>query len=335
MDHDPVYDFVIGNPPYFQYLKRDMSDTIRKKFDSILKGRPNIYSLFIKASIDALKDNGKLGFVVPLSMNNGDHFSKLRDYIIEKCDIECLEQFGDDEFKDAEQSVQIIVLRRLCPGQKNNGKYIFKQGEIQIITTEAQKLKQAFQTGRTLKQMGFEVMTGNFVWNQNKDVLTRVQSDNIRLIWACNIVDNTLVWDPKKLNLTDPTKTSHQKGQYVKYIMGEHSLTRLIPHEGKWKPQRLPQPINVKSIVVNRVTGTANNATLRAAIVDIGEYYFVENHVNYIVATESAAMSLEELYKLLIQPSTVKMINSITGNTQISKKEMENLIPFSLDKVSE
>ena len=74
---------------------------------------------------------------------------------------------------------------------------------------------------------------------------------------------------------------------------------------------------------------------MRAAIVDIDGYYFVENHVNCIMATDKAEISMEQLHELLISPSTVSMIRAITGNTQVSQKELQNLIPFALDKISE
>ena len=343
MDHEPQYDFVIGNPPYFEYLKRDMSDTIASKFKSILKGRPNIYSLFIKASIDSLKEGGKLVFVVPLSMNNGDHFSKLRDYIIENCNILNIEKFDSKKFKDAQQEVQIIVFEKLQNGEKNDGNFIFQHEGIRIFTTDSEDLKERFKKGKTLKQMGFKVVTGNFVWNQNKDILSQEADDNIKLIWACNIVNNSLEWDVKNLQVKDKSKTASAKGQYVKQIKGPHKLTRTVAVSSKsdgasvprYKEVPLPQPINGRTIVVNRVTGVASNATLRAAMVDIDDYYFVENHVNVVSATDEAEISMEQLHKLLISPSTVNMIRAITGNTQVSQKELQNLIPFVLDKSSE
>jgi len=344
MDHEPQYDFVIGNPPYFEYLKRDMTDNIASKFKSILKGRPNIYSLFIKASIDALKEGGKLVFVVPLSMNNGDHFSKLRDYIVESCNILDIEKFDSKKFVDAQQAVQIIVFEKLRSGEENDGNFIFQHEGIRIFTTDSEDLKERFKKGKTLKQMGFKVVTGNFVWNQNKDILSQEAADNIKLIWACNIVNNSLEWDVKKLQEKDKSKSSAAKGQYVKQIKGPHKLTRTVPVSSKsddktsgpkYKEVSLPQPINGRTIVVNRVTGTAGNATMRAAIVDMEGYYFVENHVNCIIATDKAEITMEQLHKLLISPSTVSMIRAITGNTQVSQKELQNLIPFALDKSNE
>ena len=214
-----------------------MTDAIKSKFKPILRGRPNIYSLFIKASIDVLKEGGKLVFVVPLSMNNGDHFSKLRDYIVESCNILNIEKFDSKKFVDAQQAVQIIVFEKLRRGEENDGNFIFQHEGIRIFTTDSEDLKERFKRGKTLKQMGFKVVTGNFVWNQNKDILSQEAADNIKLIWACNIVNNSLEWDVKKLCKEDESKVSAAKGQYVRYIKGPHKLTRLLPIPLKQKPE--------------------------------------------------------------------------------------------------
>ena len=65
------YDFVIGNPPYFEFK----SDTaIKNKFADTISGRANIFSMFIKIGLGMLKKGGYLAYVVPPSMNNGKYF---------------------------------------------------------------------------------------------------------------------------------------------------------------------------------------------------------------------------------------------------------------------
>ncbi|MFQ5452962.1 MAG: N-6 DNA methylase, partial [Candidatus Zixiibacteriota bacterium] len=44
-DYTEKYDFVIGNPPYFEF-KPEME--IKRKFRDVIKGRANIFSMFIK-----------------------------------------------------------------------------------------------------------------------------------------------------------------------------------------------------------------------------------------------------------------------------------------------
>ena len=66
-DYDK-YDFVIGNPPYYEFSPPEI---IKKRFRYIMNGRVNIFSLFICQGINWLKEGGHLAYVVPPSMNNG------------------------------------------------------------------------------------------------------------------------------------------------------------------------------------------------------------------------------------------------------------------------
>src|ERR1035437_1115740 len=96
LDAKPIYDFVITNPPY----GIEFDDCISPKFDEVIGGRVNIYSLFIKQGIDFLKQDGYLAYVVPSSMNNGKYFEQLRSYIIKTCEIENIIIFNDHKFTD-------------------------------------------------------------------------------------------------------------------------------------------------------------------------------------------------------------------------------------------
>jgi hypothetical protein len=157
-----------------------------------------------------------------------------------------------------------------------------------------------------------------------------IDKKDVLLLWACNISGGELKLHPKtstgklKLGLTNAPKgpvpkgtkisASYQKSQYV----SGHSENR--------------KPIKEKGIVVNRVTGCGAKAQIRAAIVDINKPYYTENHVNLIKSTPNAKMTLEELHVKLTSKDTSKILKYISGNTQLSKKELLNLIPISLDK---
>lgn len=317
--HEPIYDYIIGNPPYFQMKMSEMNERGYSKFSDVCRGKPNIYSMFIKASIDSLKPDGQLLFVVPTSMNNGADFKKLRNYIVSNCDIENIIISGATDFDSALQSVMIIRLRRLRDGEKNNGNYIFNKSGITIFSEDVSALQKPFDTGKTLHELGFNVMTGNLVWNQNKNYMSRNKND-IRLIWACNIINNSLAYDLEKLNCEDPLglneKPKYQKGQYVQYE----------PTDDQFQPR----PLSGNCIVVNRVTGAGKNATIRAAMLQTTGQYFIENHLNYIVKTSTAVCELSDIYNVLIKPETSQFIKNLTGNTQISKNELLHLVPFNI-----
>jgi len=177
-NYDESFDFVIGNPPYFEY-KPDLE--IKNKFKDVINGRSNIFSMFIKLGLDMLKPNGYLAYVIPPSMNNGAYFSKLRDYIINRSNIEYINILdSSDMFHDAQQTVMIMILKK----GKNYGDFIFRKNGISIFSINPKKLYEAFEGKTTLKELGFNIKTGRVVWNQHKDKLTNEKSDNVPLIWA-------------------------------------------------------------------------------------------------------------------------------------------------------
>ncbi|BCX16108.1 MAG: hypothetical protein KatS3mg098_337 [Candidatus Parcubacteria bacterium] len=298
------YDFVIGNPPYFEFTP---PENIRKKFGSIINGRLNIFSLFICQGLKWLKEGGYLAYVVPPSMNNGAYFLKLRKFIVENSNIEYLHILDDPKiFHGALQSTMLIILKK----GRNKGNYLFKKNGILIFSENPKFLEKAFENKLTLYDLGYEVKTGRLVWNQNKHLLTNNPEEGIPLIWAHNITPTGL-----KFPIIDKTKP-----QYVKrkdFDIGP-------------------------AIVVNRITGSVKTATLKAAVIPSGMKFIAENHVNVIFPPSKQEqlkmdfgknlpktnLTLKDIAKQLSSEEKLKVVRSITGNTQISKTELEKLFPI-------
>lgn len=300
------YDFVIGNPPYYEFTP---SKEIREKFSNAINGRVNIFNLFIYQGIKWLKDGGYLAYVVPPSMNNGAYFLKLRKFIVENANIEYLHILDDPKmFKGALQSTMLLVLKK----GKNKGNYLFKKNGILIFSEEAEYLKRAFQNKLTLYDLGYEVRTGRLVWNQNKNILTDNSKGNIPLIWAHNITSGGL-------------KFPIINGKKPQYVMNKDF--DLGP-----------------AIVVNRITGLVKMAKLRTALIPSGMKFIAENHVNVIFPPDRKKqvkmdfgntltkknITLQDIAKQLSSEEKLRVVRNITGNTQISKTELEKLFPINI-----
>ncbi len=289
------YDYIIGNPPYFE-LK--LNEEIKKKYFDIIKGRVNIFSLFIKTGLDLLKDGGYLAYVVPPSMNNGAYFSKLREYIIKNSSLEYLHIIdGADNFHLANQKVMLIILKKT--NSKKSSKYIFKKNGITIFTEDKKFLNKAYKNTVSLKDIGYTVKTGNIIWNEHKEKLTNDKNNSTLLIWASNINNGKIIIGYTK-----------GKPQYIKNISND-----LI--------------IKSRVVVVNRITGSSKDINIKAAIVNEKEFV-CENHVNVIYMSKNANCnySLEDILKALQDKTNIKVMRLISGNTQISKTELERLFPF-------
>ena len=289
------YDYIIGNPPYFE-LK--LNEEIKKKYFDIIKGRVNIFSLFIKTGLDLLKDGGYLAYVVPPSMNNGAYFSKLREYIIKNSSLEYLHIIdGADNFHLANQKVMLIILKKT--NSKKSSKYIFKKNRITIFTEDKKFLNKAYKNTVSLKDIGYTVKTGSIIWNEHKEKLTNDKNNSTLLIWASNINNGKIIIGYTK-----------GKPQYIKNISND-----LI--------------IKSRVVVVNRITGSSKDINIKAAIVNEKEFV-CENHVNVIYMSKNANQnySLEDIFKALQDKTNIKVMRLISGNTQISKTELERLLPI-------
>ena len=301
------YDFVIGNPPYYEFTP---SKTLRQKFGDIINGRVNIFSLFIHQGINLLKEGGYLAYVVPPSMNNGAYFSKVRKFIVENSNIEYLQVIKDPKlFYGAQQSIMLLILKK----GKNKGDYLFKKNGILIFSENINYLKNAFKGKVTLHDLNFEVKTGRLVWNQNTDILTHNPKGAISLIWAHNITTEGL-----KVPITRKNKP-----QYVR-----------------------TNNFNVgPAIVTNRITGTVRSARLKSAIIPSGMKFIAENHVNVIFPPDKKSqtkmdfthnplknnLTVWDVAKQLSSKEKLNFVSNITGNTQISKTELEKLFPININ----
>jgi len=300
------YDFVIGNPPYYEFSP---PEKIKKKFRDIINGRVNIFGLFIYQGIKWLKEGGYLAYVVPPSMNNGAYFAKLRKFIVENTNIEYLHILDNPKiFHGALQSTMLLILKK----GKNKGNYLFKKNGILIFSENSKYLKKTFKNKLTLHDIDYEVKTGRLVWNQNKHLLTNNPKKGVPLIWAHNITPEGLKFPI----------VSEKKPQYVttnNYDIGP-------------------------AIVVNRITGSINAAKLKTVIIPPRMKFIGENHVNVIFPPSrqkqikmnlegklpKVNLSLRNIANQLSSKERLEVIKNITGNTQISKTELEKLFPIDI-----
>lgn len=76
------FDYVIGNPPYIKYRLLTGNDRkyLRENFSTCQEGKFDYCYAFIEKSIDSLKPEGKMGYLIPSSIFKNVFADKLRDY---------------------------------------------------------------------------------------------------------------------------------------------------------------------------------------------------------------------------------------------------------------
>lgn len=298
------FDLVIGNPPYYE-LKGAAGGQLdlEARYANVVSGRANVFAMFFAAGLASLKEGGRLAFVVPPSMNNGAYFDALRRYILAHASIEHLEVLrGSDLFDGAQQSVMLLVLKK----GGHSDRHVFhaelgRRAEVPLFLEDPGALAKLLDGHATLAELGCDIRTGRCVWNQKKELLRREPGEGAApLIWAHNVgAAGALEWQP-----------DHPKRpQYV---------VEASPDVGP-------------AVVVNRITGTVKTGALRAALVPPGVRFVAENHVNVVRIRQpllgKGAIALEAIAAGLRSPRAAEALRLLTGNTQLSKTELEHLIP--------
>lgn len=111
------FDVIIGNPPYNARLDRSVRELMKKRYPEITAsgdgsaGTLNTAALFLRKSIDLLKANGWLGFVIPNSILRVNGYKKLRRYLLRHCTVKSIINIGK-AFKDAGLEMVIIILQK-------------------------------------------------------------------------------------------------------------------------------------------------------------------------------------------------------------------------------
>jgi type I restriction-modification system DNA methylase subunit len=329
------FDYIIGNPPYFKV--KCLDDIQKKYFEQILIGQQNIYSLFLYFSINMLKNNGKLGMIIPESIKSGSYFQGIRNAIMESCRITHIVSFDcrKTNFYDALQGVMILCLsREQCDGEmpyqiriKNvnnednlmqnrfnnciNVKYKDVVREINnynflLICKRLEDyniINKLYENCNLLNDdnSGYKVSTGKLVWNQNKKYLKSIyKQDCKKLIWSTNI-------ESYKINLNGNKKGEYK---YIEYV------------------DDLKNKSNIGELLLIKRTSTKEQANrVAVCLFSDDEEYYIENHINYIVKKSETEVSYKYLLALLNSSLLNYIASQIMCNTQLSVTEL-NLLPI-------
>lgn len=117
-NHIESFDYIISNPPYFK-LKKD--DKRVKLLQNLVKGQPNIYSFFLAVSVNLLKKDGELIYIVPRSFASGQYFNSFRDYFFKNINLNFIHLFKSrSETFDRDSVLQETLILKGCKDNSKN-----------------------------------------------------------------------------------------------------------------------------------------------------------------------------------------------------------------------
>ena len=295
-DSNSLYDLIIGNPPYFVVKKTEVD----KQFLPYFEGRPNIFILFIIKSLQLLKENGILSFILPKSFLNCLYYDKTRKFIHDHYSILSIVKC-DDKYIDTSQETIIIIIQN--NNSKKNNEYTLCIDGFTIfgIPEDITLLRSLYEQSTTLHTLQFNVHVGNIVWNQCKDILTDDDNKTL-LIYSSDIKQNKLEIQTYK----NPEKKNY------------------ICKKGEISPM----------LVIKRGYGVGKYSLNFCIINEDTEIeYLVENHL--ICITPDSAIEkdkLIKLYKNIIKsfehPNTDTFIQLYFGNNAINTRELCHILPI-------
>ncbi len=125
MDTDQRFDLIIGNPPYirYQYFDRDQqkhASDIFKKANLKYSKLTNAWVSFVVGSSLLLKENGKIGFVLPAEILQVSYAQPLREFLAHFYNKINIVSFEKLVFPDIQQEVVLL----LCEKNKSNSHLI-------------------------------------------------------------------------------------------------------------------------------------------------------------------------------------------------------------------
>jgi adenine-specific DNA-methyltransferase len=210
---DPLYDAVIGNPPYGRIL-RPSSSLFERYRPVIADGYVNLYALFVEQALQWVRPGGIICLIIPMSFIGGPYFAALRQRILEKASVLRLDLIDkrSDVFLDVLYDLCVIVLRRTdSPAREAVAKTSLLRidepnSELGTLELPARPDNRVwalpdggdgvalFQAGlATLGDYGYLAKTGYFVWNREQHryrIGRKPRPNEVPLFWAHNVRAN-------------------------------------------------------------------------------------------------------------------------------------------------
>lgn len=295
------YDLIIGNPPYYVMRKEDIPFDYYKYFS----GRPNIFILFIMKSLEMLKPNGILSFILPKNFLNCVYYNSTRKYIANNYEILCVKECAD-KYIDTKQETIIFIVRNSIIGSLKNDRFLLEKNQLHLFGEEESiiMLNKLCEGSVTLSELNFEVNVGNIVWNECKEQLTD-DNDHPLLIYSSDVKNKHII--PQKYK--NPSKKNYINRTYK-------------------------TPYNSQMLIINRGYGVGKYK-FNYCLVDGKKEYLVENHLVVVKHKERDTISHDKLREIYVRimksfenEKTTQFIQLYFGNNAINTSELCNILPI-------
>lgn len=123
---EPVYQYVIGNPPYITYynLSKEDRELIRKDYVVCKNGKADYYYAFMEAALKALAENGAMIYLIPNNFMKNQYSEELRKYI-----LPYLKELEDFKFRRIFENRQTSSAIIVCSKEEKQETFLYIDSE--------------------------------------------------------------------------------------------------------------------------------------------------------------------------------------------------------------
>ena len=346
VDPEPIYDLVIGNPPYGRIAGRVDDKILAQAGRANIGGHTNLYALFLLRALAWLKPGGGLVFVLPTSFVAGPYFNGLRYEVLKRAIVVRIDAHDqrDDLFVDAVQDVCLLTLQRRSEAEHSTSVdppyemgLVNAEGERRLLGTSvahpngepwmlphgptpfaarAENSDAPANRGATLADYGYRVRVGKVVPTRERSQLkAQLEEGALPLLWASAV---------------------RPDGSF-KFDGGENKKLAswyLPPPDSK-----LGYATTIDAVIIQRTSNREQKRRLNATTVPREFYamhapygFVAENHVIVLEATSAVpAVAPEVVAALLNAPRTNDRFSAISGSFSVSAKLLSRLALPSAD----
>lgn len=326
------FDLVIGNPPYG---KVSLSPAVRQRYQSSVFGHANLYGLFTELAVRMARQTGLIAYVTPTSFLGGEYFKKLRALLSREATLVRADIVRQREgvFNGVLQETMLAVFKVANALRTHSVEVSVIESagladplDVETLGSVALKgengapwmlprshadhflIERLSRMSARLRDYGFEISTGQLVWNRHKPQLrAREERGCYPIIWAEAVnTDRTFRFQA--------ARRSHLP--FLKLERGQDFLVNKEP-----------------CILVQRTTAKEQKRRLVAAVVPnsfIAAYpgYIVENHLNMVYPLKARSpFALTTIAALLNSAAVDRVFRCISGSVAVSAYELHAL-PF-------
>lgn len=326
LHHDELgkFDLVIGNPPYGRVK---LSDAMREKYARSLYGHSNLYGLFTDLALRLVKNDGVIAYLTPTSFLGGQYFKSLRKLLSEETDPVAFDFIADRDgvFDDVLQETILVSYRVGKLGSDADVSLIvpkgMEQAEIETVGTihiptdgspwiiprsskDGNYVSVLSQMPTRLSDLGYQVSTGQLVWNRHKTQLRDAKvNGEFPIIWSESITKSGFGFSAERKN-------------HAPYIDINNKQSHLVTMRSCVLLQRTSSKEQDRRLL---------SAVIPQEFIDAQGGVVVENHLNIVYSVEDDSITPETLSIILNSEAVDRTFRCISGSVAVSAYELEAL----------